>query len=269
MRLCTIEISTVPDRACELVDIFSKSYGFVLAVDSDDYKVLYSPTLSVVLSRKTDSRTAVHDSISNIVLETVNVEELYSKAIRQGEDVCSELTQFGCPCGQCCVFSLTSPFKTVQHTFTNCLSYALHHCSSHGSQHKCGFPYMESETWREELNRDITEVDHVTFACSEHQSKHLITWYERVLGFKRFRVNPKEDEDGFRINCNANGMKLMAMEYFKCSESGVYSKSSSNREIKIVFAEPLPGSGGCVLVCRPTSRVRWVCPRIKIVAFYH
>lgn len=64
--------------------------------------------------------------------------------------------------------------------------------------------------------------------------------YETYLGFKRFRINASEDDAGFIIEGN-NGMRMLAMQYWQCSEIG--AKLGVDKPVQLVFAEPLPNSG--------------------------
>ena len=72
--------------------------------------------------------------------------------------------------------------------------------------------------------------------------------YETYLGFKRFRINAREDEAGFIIEGN-NGMRMLAMQYWQCSEIGA-KLGKVDKPVQLVFAEPLPNSGkiSCELV---------------------
>ncbi|XP_014679902.1 PREDICTED: 4-hydroxyphenylpyruvate dioxygenase-like protein [Priapulus caudatus] len=89
--------------------------------------------------------------------------------------------------------------------------------------------------------------DHVTYACHAGSSHSIMTWYESCFGLKRFFINSDEDKDeGFTIKEEDFGLRLKAMEYWKCAETGLTNQNDSHEsqanEIKIVFAEPLPGN---------------------------
>ncbi|XP_037799557.1 4-hydroxyphenylpyruvate dioxygenase-like protein [Penaeus monodon] len=88
-----------------------------------------------------------------------------------------------------------------------------------------------------------THVDHVTYVCRAGESRHLLDWYEQCFGMKRFFANGEETEaDGFVLGGNI-GLRLKAMEYWRCAETGLLSASGASMEdasLKLVIAEPLP-----------------------------
>ncbi|KAK3755855.1 hypothetical protein QZH41_014319, partial [Actinostola sp. cb2023] len=64
-----------------------------------------------------------------------------------------------------------------------------------------------------------------------------------------FQVNAEERDDGFTIASLVNGafvgMKLSAMQYWKCSEFGIEINANDSRNnVKFVLAEPLHGQVG-------------------------
>lgn len=244
MRICAVEVLCSPSSVCSVRDMFVQHFGFVLSRESKDYVVLLSSPLSVILLSEEDRQGVHQDTVSNIIIHAECVQDLHSRVLLEG--VHGELEEFDCPCGRSCVLVIDTPFKSVQHSFTTCLSYAQHRFCSHNNQQSVQLALSKIDAWKDCLYKDISKVDHVTFGCHEGQSKDLVGWYERVLHFQRLPINSQEDEDGFRIDCDYNGMKLMAMEYFKCSEVGVTTKNASKsreKDFKIVFAEPLPGIG--------------------------
>ncbi|KAK5906111.1 hypothetical protein CgunFtcFv8_002004 [Champsocephalus gunnari] len=78
---------------------------------------------------------------------------------------------------------------------------------------------------------------------STHQ---VMSWYEKLFGFQRFFIKSDEDVDeGFVVNHKDVGLRLTAMEYWKCSEAGITLPSVDKKEpdCKFVIAESLPGQG--------------------------
>ncbi|XP_078079532.1 4-hydroxyphenylpyruvate dioxygenase-like protein [Mustelus asterias] len=92
----------------------------------------------------------------------------------------------------------------------------------------------------------ITHFDHVTYACPRRQSAGIMDWYRRCFGFQRFLINRSEDlDDGYIIEGNNQGMRLAAMEYWKCSEVAMSMPTSEDKKVncKFVLAESLPNLG--------------------------
>ncbi|XP_003383900.2 PREDICTED: uncharacterized protein LOC100633625 [Amphimedon queenslandica] len=90
--------------------------------------------------------------------------------------------------------------------------------------------------------RDVSHVDHVTFACHTHSSDDILKWYERHLGFQRLQINSKEDDNGFILD-GSNGMRMLAMKYWQCSETTATLGGKDEKLVQLVFAEPLPNAG--------------------------
>ncbi|XP_042868924.1 4-hydroxyphenylpyruvate dioxygenase-like protein isoform X2 [Penaeus japonicus] len=88
-----------------------------------------------------------------------------------------------------------------------------------------------------------THIDHVTYVCRAGESRQLLDWYEQCFGMKRFFANGVETEaDGFVLGGNI-GLRLKAMEYWRCAETGLLSApgaSMQDSSLKLVIAEPLP-----------------------------
>lgn len=92
----------------------------------------------------------------------------------------------------------------------------------------------------------VTHFDHITYACPQRQSGHIMDWYRSCFGFKRFLVNRDEDTDnGYVIQGNDIGLRLTAMEYWKCSEVGLSMSTTEEKktDCKFVIAESLPYQG--------------------------
>ncbi|CAL1538262.1 unnamed protein product [Lymnaea stagnalis] len=71
----------------------------------------------------------------------------------------------------------------------------------------------------------LMSFDHVAIAVEMNQSVATIEWYEKCFGMKRFLINKEEDRDnGLVLDTNNVGLRLRAMEYWKCAEVGLKSK---------------------------------------------
>ncbi|XP_060698406.1 4-hydroxyphenylpyruvate dioxygenase-like protein [Hemiscyllium ocellatum] len=92
----------------------------------------------------------------------------------------------------------------------------------------------------------ISHFDHITYACPRRQSVHIMDWYRRCFGFQRFLVNRSEDlNHGYVIEGNNVGLRLTAMEYWKCSEVGMSMPTNEQQKLdcKFVIAESLANQG--------------------------
>ncbi|CAB1344009.1 unnamed protein product, partial [Coregonus sp. 'balchen'] len=92
----------------------------------------------------------------------------------------------------------------------------------------------------------ITHFDHITYACPRRCTSQVMRWYERYFGFQRFFIDRNEDVDeGYVLNQEGIGLRLTAMEYWKCSETGIKLPFTDKKEpdCKFVIAESLPEQG--------------------------
>ncbi|XP_051883413.1 4-hydroxyphenylpyruvate dioxygenase-like protein [Pristis pectinata] len=92
----------------------------------------------------------------------------------------------------------------------------------------------------------VTHFDHITYACPQGHSGCIMDWYRCCFGFQRFLMNRNEDVDnGYVIQGNDIGLRLTAMEYWKCSEFGMSISTNEEKktDCKFVIAESLPYQG--------------------------
>ncbi|XP_077482358.1 4-hydroxyphenylpyruvate dioxygenase-like protein [Stigmatopora argus] len=92
----------------------------------------------------------------------------------------------------------------------------------------------------------VTHMDHITYACPIGTSQQILKWYQQLFGFQRFFIHRNDDPDsGLVINQQGMGLRLAAMEYWKCGESGFSLTGTSQKEpgCKFVLAESLPEQG--------------------------
>uniref|UniRef100_A0A4W5KNQ5 4-hydroxyphenylpyruvate dioxygenase-like n=1 Tax=Hucho hucho TaxID=62062 RepID=A0A4W5KNQ5_9TELE len=92
----------------------------------------------------------------------------------------------------------------------------------------------------------ITHFDHITYACPRRCTPQVMRWYERHFGFQRFFIHSNEDVDeGYVLNEEDIGLRLTAMEYWKCSKTGIELPFTDKKEpdCKFVIAESLPEQG--------------------------
>uniref|UniRef100_A0A6A7G3T8 4-hydroxyphenylpyruvate dioxygenase-like protein n=1 Tax=Hirondellea gigas TaxID=1518452 RepID=A0A6A7G3T8_9CRUS len=90
-----------------------------------------------------------------------------------------------------------------------------------------------------------THMDHVALICEEGRSKEIIEWYEQVFNMKRFLINSNEDlNEGLKIEDNV-GLRLKALEYWKCFETGLHNPGdTSDCSLKVVIGEPITSIKG-------------------------
>ncbi|XP_008312312.1 4-hydroxyphenylpyruvate dioxygenase-like protein [Cynoglossus semilaevis] len=111
-----------------------------------------------------------------------------------------------------------------------------------------GFEVLENDSILEDKDRtcSISHFDHITYACPRKTTQQVMRWYEQLFGFRRFFIDSKEDVDeGYVINQDGIGLRLTAMEYWKCSELGIILPFVDKKEpdCKFVIAESLPKQG--------------------------
>ncbi|XP_029311395.1 4-hydroxyphenylpyruvate dioxygenase-like protein [Cottoperca gobio] len=111
-----------------------------------------------------------------------------------------------------------------------------------------GFYVIENDCSlpEEDMSCPITHFDHITYVCPRKATHQVMSWYEKLFGFQRFFIKSNEDVDeGFVVNHEDVGLRLTAMEYWKCSKAGITLPSVDKKEpdCKFVIAESLPGQG--------------------------
>ncbi|XP_057681690.1 4-hydroxyphenylpyruvate dioxygenase-like protein isoform X2 [Corythoichthys intestinalis] len=92
----------------------------------------------------------------------------------------------------------------------------------------------------------VTHMDHITYACPTGTSQQILRWYQQLFGFQRFFIHRNDMADsGLVIDQNGIGLRLAAMEYWKCGESGLSLPGTHQKEAdcKFVLAESLPEQG--------------------------
>ncbi|KAL4640162.1 4-hydroxyphenylpyruvate dioxygenase-like protein-like [Arapaima gigas] len=113
-----------------------------------------------------------------------------------------------------------------------------------------GFREMHSITdgqrGHETQTCSITHFDHITYACPRGVTSDVMRWYQSNFGFQRFFIGRNEDvNEGYVLDQDGIGLRLTAMEFWKCSESGVRLPFKNNQEpdCKLVIAESLSNQG--------------------------
>ncbi|XP_032430819.1 4-hydroxyphenylpyruvate dioxygenase-like protein isoform X2 [Xiphophorus hellerii] len=111
-----------------------------------------------------------------------------------------------------------------------------------------GFTITEKDPslQKEDLSCPVTHFDHITYACPRKSSHQVMEWYGKLFGFQRFFIDGNEDiDEGFVVNQEGVGLRLTAMQYWKCSKAGIALPFPDKKEpdCKFVIAESLPHEG--------------------------
>ncbi|XP_008288668.1 4-hydroxyphenylpyruvate dioxygenase-like protein [Stegastes partitus] len=109
-----------------------------------------------------------------------------------------------------------------------------------------GFDFTVKDSEGEDVSCPVTHFDHITYACPRGTTQQVMSWYEKLFGFQRFFIDSNEDVDeGFVVNQEGIGLRLTAMQYWKCSEAGIALPSVDKKDpdCKFVIAESLPDQG--------------------------
>lgn len=240
MKLTALELSCRSSRLSYCLQLFTERLGYSVVGSSrkSGVHVLQLKNTWFVF-RPNDVQERV-EYVSELVFHVANLEKMYASARANGGEIVEALSSFHCECGVCNAFTVQSPFPSITHTFTDCPAYPLHHFAAtepdtFSSLSDCD---NSASDWKTLLMQDVDCIDHVTFVSDRGESRERVSWYQRVLGFKRFHLHSSETSDGYSINCDTNGLKMLALEYYKCAEVCV-----SLEGVKLVFGEGLPGPG--------------------------
>ena len=165
----------------------------------------------------------------NVVFRVSNIQVAYEIAYKAGAKILTGPETLSDSSGTIQTFTIQSPFTNVVHTIVDSTNY--------GGVY---FPGYKPYTCNKSVgNSGISHVDHIAFACNTGDSETIVRWYENCFGFTQFRLGA--DSDDLTVDYNGGGIKLLAMEYWRCAEKGV--KSLVEDGIVIVVVESLPNSG--------------------------
>ncbi|XP_071947483.1 4-hydroxyphenylpyruvate dioxygenase-like protein [Antedon mediterranea] len=176
------------------------------------------------------------DSVYDVSFHVKNVEESFEKAVCGGAEPVCEPKIIKDAYGEVSIAAVRSCVGDVIHTLLNTDNYT--------GVFLPGFTECLGlqET---EMDQNV-HFDHVTYVCTIGDSERVLKWYEKCFGLKRLKINSDEDKDeGFVVRVNDVGMRLKAMEYWRCNSTRFAAASDDNSEQPTIFviAEPLPGQG--------------------------
>lgn len=233
----------------------------------------------VVVMEADPTSSCCSEGISDVVWHVSDIGKIYQRVTAAGAVVTQPLknsqqesrelehSPFSC----FSTFTIQSPFPSVQHTVISgpcqCGSLAVEDRAEAGSNVSTtsipclpGFVPCTLDNRGSSciicssrfpppcfiLRPKITHVDHVTFACHAGSASSLLTWYKKCLGFKPFKISSNGvsdagENEGFIIRGD-NGMRMVAMQWWQCSETAVMSSERKHPAL-LVFAEPLHGAG--------------------------
>lgn len=248
MALRLHHVEFLCNNICTRLGQFCEQFGFRPFAEAVNPRrvAIKRNTIYFVL---TEDTTATRDTVSNVTFEVKDVNEITNRVVSNGGNVLIALTTSNDSHGQTMSSVIQTPCGNVVHTLID--------KSKYGGPFLPGFYDLTSksleilpEQCQHSSNDEdlLTHLDHIAFACNTESSLKIIDWYKKCLGFTRFELNDEEKEDGFKIESFVNGsyvgMKLTAMEYWKCAEVGIEVKSNDPREgVKFVLAEAMPGQG--------------------------
>lgn len=186
------------------------------------------------------------DTVFNVAFEVKDFRHVLSVLERNSGKVLRGLETVGDSDGEIDSLVVQSPVGNVLHTMLNTSRYAGVFLPGFDNKLNISPACLGSSNGFQELN--LSHFDHITFACPQGTSKKFMDWYSKCFGFSRFQINSNEREDGFVVQSHIQGarigIKLTAMEYWLCAETGLtVSTEEPGGGVKFVFAEPLPGQG--------------------------
>ncbi|XP_068581675.1 4-hydroxyphenylpyruvate dioxygenase-like protein [Cebidichthys violaceus] len=216
----TLHITHSRPRVPQLVDVGKHNRG-------DSAKCLYDVS----------SRYPV-DTVNNVCFEVEDVERSSRALSHLGCSFMVPPTTVHDECGHVTYSVVKSIVGNVCHTLIDRTKYK--------GSFLPGFDGVENDMPDTDASCPITHFDHITYVCLKKTTSQVMRWYEKLFGFQRFFIDSAENVDeGFVINQEGIGLRLTAMEYWKCSESGIALPSVDKKEpdCKFVIAESLSEQG--------------------------
>ncbi|KAM4715366.1 4-hydroxyphenylpyruvate dioxygenase-like protein isoform 2-T2 [Anableps anableps] len=182
------------------------------------------------------------DSVSNVCFEVEDVERSFKVLRHLGCNFLVPPTTVEDENGLITYSVVKSIVGNVCHTLIDKTKY--------GGSFLPGFTITEKEKdlslEKEDFSCPVTHFDHITYACPRKSTHQVMRWYEKLFGFQRFFIDDGEDVDeGFVVNQEGVGLRLTAMQYWKCSKAGIALPFTDKKEpdCKLVIAESLPHQG--------------------------
>ncbi|KAJ8404806.1 hypothetical protein AAFF_G00331930 [Aldrovandia affinis] len=182
------------------------------------------------------------DTVCNVCFEVEDVERTFSALQNQGCDFLVPPTNVQDDRGIVSYSVVKSIVGNVCHTLIDKTKYQ--------GTFLPGFNDVENVTkngarFDDLASCPITHFDHITYACPRKSTPGVMRWYEKHFGFQRFLIDRDENlNEGYVLDQDGIGLRLTAMEYWKCSELGLKNTSKDKElDCKFVIAESLPEQG--------------------------
>ncbi|XP_034414544.1 4-hydroxyphenylpyruvate dioxygenase-like protein [Cyclopterus lumpus] len=180
------------------------------------------------------------DTVNNVCFEVDDVERSCAALRRLGCEFMVPPTTVHDDCGYVTYSVVKSIVGNVRHTLIDRTKYK--------GSFLPGFDGVGNDLSVPETDTScpITHFDHITYVCPKKSTHQVMRWYEKLFGFQRFFIDSDEHVDeGFVINQEGIGLRLTAMEYWKCSKAGITLPSVDKKEpdCKFVIAESLSEQG--------------------------
>ncbi|KAM4021725.1 4-hydroxyphenylpyruvate dioxygenase-like protein isoform 1-T4 [Anomaloglossus baeobatrachus] len=164
------------------------------------------------------------DTACNVSYEVEDVPGLSQRLVNQGCGLLVPPTQLHSDAGPVSYCVVKSMLGNVRHTLIDRSRYTATFLP--------GFQLLEKEDDNGSPG-NVTQVDHVTYACPRGTTAQVIDWYNRCLGFQHFPLREGENvNQGFEICGPQIGLRLTPIECPGREDLG-----------KIVMAESLPQQG--------------------------
>ena len=111
--------------------------------------------------------------------------------------------------------------------------------------HKCSqYLFIRGLHVQRILNRHFTELGHRHINSKSLSNLYVIIQTNKLILIFLLSYRKDNESDGFVISGKDIGLRLKALEYWKCAESGLSDCSDSPmNNFKIVIAEALPNQG--------------------------
>ncbi|KAH9492365.1 hypothetical protein Btru_026360 [Bulinus truncatus] len=200
---------------------------------ADDYVINWSHTAS-------HSQPPTKDSVFNIAFQVKDIDAFIQRLENHGTSFVKPLRTVSEPAAGGCVRTcvVKSCVGDVYHT--------LIEKSDYNGDFLPGFTSVANGDGPESDHQPHTSLmsfDHAALAVEMKTSMSVIGWYEKCFGMKRFLINREEEMDeGLVLSTNNVGLRLRAMEYWKCAEVGLLTTETEGTtgRLSMVIAEGLP-----------------------------
>ncbi|GAA6075265.1 4-hydroxyphenylpyruvate dioxygenase-like protein [Tachysurus ichikawai] len=240
----SLHVSNVDKLAQDLVSKFQfRVFAARLAAGARQLAFRKGGAVFVVnerAARVTDVLYDVHpqysvDTACNVCFEVEDVERTSESLRSRGCDLLVPPTRVRDDGGHVTFSVVKSIVGNVCHTLVD--------TSRYRGPFLPGFRQVGTGEDEEDTRCHVTHFDHVTYACTRRSTTEVMRWYEKNFGFQRFFISSNEDaEEGYVLDQDGIGLRLTAMEYWKCSEAEIQFPFKDRKEpdCKFVIAESLP-----------------------------